>query len=53
MQRRQDVFMAGTATDGKTWVMSMGHPTSTVIGILWPFDPANSLKLLAATLAEC
>lgn len=24
MQRRQDVFMAGTATDGKEWVMSMG-----------------------------
>jgi predicted ester cyclase len=25
MQRRQDVFMAGMATDGKTWVMSMGQ----------------------------
>ena len=25
MQRRQDVFMAGTALDGKTWVMSMGQ----------------------------
>lgn len=25
MQRRQDVFMAGEATDGKTWVMSMGQ----------------------------
>jgi len=25
MQRRQDLFMAGTATDGKTWVMSMGQ----------------------------
>lgn len=25
MQRRQDVFMAGVATDGKTWVMSMGQ----------------------------
>lgn len=25
MQRRQDVFMAGTATDGKEWVMSMGQ----------------------------
>ena len=24
MQRRQDVFMAGVAQDGKTWVMSMG-----------------------------
>ena len=24
MQRRQDIFMAGTATDGKEWVMSMG-----------------------------
>jgi len=25
MQRRQDVFMAGVATDGNTWVMSMGQ----------------------------
>ncbi len=25
MQRRQDVFMAGVATDGKTWVTSMGQ----------------------------
>ncbi len=25
MQRRQDVFMAGTGTDGKIWVMSMGQ----------------------------
>ena len=25
MQRRQDVFMAGEGTDGKTWVMSMGY----------------------------
>ncbi len=25
MQRRQDVFMAGTADDQKTWVMSMGY----------------------------
>lgn len=25
MQRRQDIFMAGTAQDGKTWVTSMGQ----------------------------
>ena len=25
MQRRQDIFMAGTGTDGKIWVMSMGQ----------------------------
>ena len=25
MQRRQDVFMGGVATDGNTWVMSMGQ----------------------------
>lgn len=25
MQRRQDVFMGGRATDGKVWVMSMGQ----------------------------
>lgn len=25
LQRRQDIFMAGEATDGKNWVMSMGQ----------------------------
>ncbi len=46
IQRRQDIFMAGTAKDGKTWVMSMGHLMGMNMGSFLKIPRSGKLQHL-------